>query len=248
MGRIALIGDFNPAVTAHRAIPLALGRAAADAGLNLGWDWVGTATIGGNVEAQLAGYTGVWVVPASPYADTDAALAAIRYARERNIPFLGTCGGFQHAMLEYAAACWEVTDPAHAELSPEAPDPVIAPLSCGLVEVTGDIRLVPGSRLAAIYGCLETTEGYHCSYGLSPRYAARLESGPLKVGARDAAGEVRAVELDGHPFFFATLFQPERSALKDLPHPLIAEFARHAAEPASSLRRCTSSSWRHPRT
>jgi CTP synthase (UTP-ammonia lyase) len=225
MGRIALIGDFNPVVTAHRAIPLALGRAAADGGLNLSWAWVGTATIGRNVEAQLAGYTGVWVVPASPYADTEAALAAIRYARERNIPFLGTCGGFQHAMLEYAAACWGVTDPAHAELSPEASDPVIAPLSCGLVEVTGDIRLVPGSRLAAMYRCLEATEGYHCNYGLSPRYAARLESGPLKVGARDAAGEVRAVELEGHPFFFATLFQPERSALADRSHPLIAEFA-----------------------
>ncbi len=226
MARIALIGDFNPHVTAHRAIPLALGRAAKDAGLDLNWDWIDTATIGRNAAARLAGYSGIWLVPASPYADTAAALGSIRLAREEQVPFLGTCGGFQHAMLEYAANVWDVSQPAHAELQPEAQDPVIAPLSCGLVEVTGDIRLVPGTRLARLYGRNETTEGYHCNYGLSPRYAARLESGPLKVAARDGAGEVRAVELDGHPFFFATLFQPERSALKDLPHPLISEFAQ----------------------
>jgi CTP synthase (UTP-ammonia lyase) len=240
MARIALIGDFNPEVTAHRAIPLALNRAAKDANLDLNWDWIDTASMGRNIAARLAGYTGIWVVPASPYADTEAALSSIRLARERNIPFLGTCGGFQHAMLEYAANVWDVDHPAHAELRPDATDPVIAPLSCGLVEVTGDIRLVPGSRLAGLYGRLDTIEGYHCNYGLSPRYAERLNSGRLKVGARDGAGEVRAVELEGHPFFLATLFQPERSALADRSHPLIAEFAREAASPASSLRRSAS--------
>jgi CTP synthase (UTP-ammonia lyase) len=51
-----------------------------------------------------------------------------------------------------------------------------------------------------------------------------LESGPLRVAARDLAGEVRAVELDGHPFFIATLFQPERSGLEGRRHPLIEAF------------------------
>jgi CTP synthase (UTP-ammonia lyase) len=226
MARVALIGDFNPDVTAHRAIPLALGRAARDAGLELDWDWIGTASIGRDVAARLRGYTGVWCVPASPYADTGAALAAIRHARERGIPFLGTCGGFQHAMLEYAAACWAVAQPAHTELSPGALDPVIAPLSCGLVEVTGDIHLVQGSRLAKLYQGLSATEAYHCSYGLSPRYAERLLAGPLRVSARDAAGEVRAVELEGHPFYIATLFQPERAILSGRSHPIIVAFAQ----------------------
>ena len=229
MIRIALIGDHNPEVTAHRAIPLALQRAATDAGLDLGWDWVGTATFGPDAPARLAGYDGVWCVPASPYADTRAALAAIRHAREGGIPFLGTCGGFQHAMLEYAATCWAVERPAHAELDPEASDPVIAPLSCGLVEVNDEVRLAPGSRLAAIYGGLQASEGYHCNYGLSPRYAERLESGPLKVSARDGAGQVRAVELDGHPFFIATLFQPERAILAGRAHPVIGAFIAAAA-------------------
>lgn len=75
-------------------------------------------------------------------------------------------------------------------------------------------------------------EAYHCRYGLDPRYAQRLDSGPLRVAVRDANGEARAVELTGHPFFIATLFQPERAALEDRAHPVIAAFvgaARAAA-------------------
>ena len=160
----------------------------------------------------------------SPYANTDGALDAIRVARERRIPFLGTCGGFQHALLEYAGAVWGVHAPAHAELDPSAADPVIAPLTCGLVEQSGTIRFEPGSRLRAIYGSDEAVEGYHCNYGLNPACAGRFATGPLRVAARDLAGDVRAVELDGHPFFVATLYQPERSGLDGRRHPLIAAF------------------------
>ena len=109
-----------------------------------------TSTLVGDVTAHLEMFDGIWCVPASPYANTDGALDAIRVARERRVPFLGTCGGFQHALLEYAGAVWGVPAPAHAELDPSAADPVIAPLTCGLVEQTGTIRFEPGSRLLAI--------------------------------------------------------------------------------------------------
>jgi CTP synthase (UTP-ammonia lyase) len=56
------------------------------------------------------------------------------------------------------------------------------------------------------------TEEYHCRYGLSSGYMDRFASGPLRVSGRDTEAEIRAIELDGHPFLFATLFQPERSA------------------------------------
>jgi CTP synthase (UTP-ammonia lyase) len=176
-------------------------------------------------------------VPASPYANTDGALAAIRVARERGVPFLGTCGGFQHALLDYAGAVWTVAAPAHAELDPAAADPVIAPLTCGLVEQTGAIRFEPGTRLRAIYGSDDAVEGYHCNYGLNPSYAARLDLGPLRVAARDLAGDVRAVELDGHPFFVATLYQPERSGLAGRRHPLIAAFVDAVRAHATARRR-----------
>lgn len=225
MTRIALIGDHDPAITAHRAIPLALERTATDAGLRLFWDWVGTETIDRDAAARLEAYDGIWCVPGSPYRSTEGALDAIRFARESGRAFLGTCGGFQHAMLEYARSVWGRERPAHAEIDPSADDLVIAPLSCPLVQVSGRVRFEPGSRLRAIYGAPEAEEGYHCSYGLAPAYAARLASGPLRIAARDLDREVRAVELDGHPFYIATLFQPERSALAGHAHPLIAAFA-----------------------
>jgi CTP synthase (UTP-ammonia lyase) len=233
--RLALIGDHNPAVVAHQGIPLALALAGDAASAALDWTWVDTSTLIGDVPAHLAAFDGVWVVPASPYANTAGAIAAIRWARERGVPFLGTCGGFQHALLEFAEAAWGVVSPAHAELDPTSADPVIAPLSCGLVERTGTIRFAPGSRLFALHGA-EAVEGYHCNYGLNPAYAARLETGRLRVTGRDADGDVRAIELDGHPFFVATLYQPERSGLAGRPHPLILAFADAARAHAAGRR------------
>jgi CTP synthase (UTP-ammonia lyase) len=168
-------------------------------------------------------------VPASPYASADGALAAIRYARESSRPFLGTCGGFQHAVLEYARNVLGCSAAAHAETAPDAAMPVIARLTCSLVEKSGSVRVADGSRLRGIYGAAEVTEGYHCNYGFNPAYEGLLsDPDGLRVAARDSAGEVRAVELAQHPFFIATLFQPERSGLRGADHPLINAFVEAA--------------------
>ena len=222
--RIALIGDYNAAVKAHQAIPRALALAGESLGHSCSSEWLHTGTLDEDPSVQLAPFQGIWCVPASPYANARGAIAVIRLARETGKPFLGTCGGFQHAMLEYAEAVWGVTRPVHAELDPTAADPVIAPLECSLVEKEGEVRFGPGSKIGSIYGVPSAFEGYHCRYGLSREYAGRLTSGPLRASAWDADGDVRAVELDGPPFFVATLFQPERSALSDRFHPLIRAF------------------------
>jgi CTP synthase (UTP-ammonia lyase) len=227
--RIALIGDYNPAVIAHRAIPEALTLAGQHSGVTVESLWVHTATIGQDPAIQFADVAGIWCVPASPYADTDGALAGIRFARESGRPFLGTCGGFQHALLEYARSVLDLPTAAHAETDPEAGVPLIAPLTCGLVEQTGKVFLLEGSRLREWYGQSEAIEGYHCRYGLNPAFEAAFAASMLRVTARDAAGEVRAAELQGHPFFVATLFQPERSALRGERHPIIGAFVAAAS-------------------
>ena len=89
MPRLAPVGDHNPEVVAHRAIPLALELARINLGATLVWDWIGTDTIT-DAPRQLAGHAGVWCVPGSPYKNMDGALAAIRFARETKRPFLGT--------------------------------------------------------------------------------------------------------------------------------------------------------------
>ena len=221
--RIALVGDYDPSVTAHQAIPIAIELAARHHGRNVDGEWIHTSKIS-DPEKMFAGYDGVWCVPASPYANTQGALDAIRAARERGIPFLGTCGGFQHAVLEYARNVQGWTDADHAELNPNAVAPLIALLKCSLVEKEAEIRLAEGSLILRSYGCQRIVEGYRCSYGVNPEYTDRLFDGALRPTAWDKDGEVRAAELVGHPFFVGTLFQPERKALKGELPPLVRDF------------------------
>jgi len=222
--RIGLIGDYNDTVTAHQAIPRALELAGDALGASVHFAWVPTEEI--EDDLRIREFDGLWCVPASPYRSMEGALRAIRFARERGRPFLGTCGGFQHAIIEYARNVLGWVDAEHAESAPNAARLVITPLACALVEKTDTIRLQEGSILAAAYGCLEAIEGYHCSYGINSAFLSAITAGPLHVSAGDLAGDVRAVELEGHPFFVATLFQPERASLAGKIPPLVAAFVR----------------------
>jgi CTP synthase (UTP-ammonia lyase) len=225
--RVGLIGDHDPSVPAHRAIPLALALAAEGTGIPTAHEWVPTNEI--TDDARIAGYDALWCVPASPYRSTEGALRAIHFAREDGRPFLGTCGGFQHAVLEYARSVLGWSDAEHAETHPDAECLVVTPLACALVEAEDAVRFRPGSRLRAAYGTAEAREGYRCRYGLNPAFRDALTAGPLRIAAEDAAGDVRGVELDGHPFFVATLFQPERAALRGEVPPIAFAFLRAAA-------------------
>jgi CTP synthase (UTP-ammonia lyase) len=221
--RVALVGDFNPSVVAHQAIPQALGLAGAQHGVEVEPVWVHTSSISG-AAARLAGFDGVWCVPASPYANTMGALDAVRYARERGRPFLGTCGGFQHALIEYARNVCGMPEAQHAETDPAAALPLIAPLACSLVERSEEMLLVEGGLLRRAYGLPRITEGYHCSFGLNCEYESLLFRDGLQANAHGVNGEVRGVELAGHPFYVAVLFQPERRALRGEAPPLVAAF------------------------
>ena len=235
--RIALVGDYDPAIVPHQAIPRALALAGEALRSPIEAVWVHTTELADDVAARLAAFDAIWCVPASPYASMHGALGAIGFARTTGRPFLGTCGGFQHALIEYARDVLGIADADHAESNPDAARPIIGPLACSLVGVTGGIRFAEGSRVREIYGRPDAVEAYHCNYGVNPAYAALFESGPLRVTATDEAGEPRVVELVGHPFFVATLFQPERSALRGERHPLITAFAAAAAAAAAATRR-----------
>jgi CTP synthase (UTP-ammonia lyase) len=232
---IALVGDFSSDAIAHRAIPRALELASAAVGRDVSWRWIHTGAIR-DAARDLASCAAVWVVPASPYANMSGALEAIRWARETGRPFLGTCGGFQHALIEFARNVAGLVDADHAESNAHAETLVMTPLSCSLVEMTGSIHFATGSQLRGIFGRDQAVEGYHCNYGLNVEYRARLEKAGLHFSGFDDAGEVRAFELPSHPFFIGTLFQPERSALRGEVHPLIGAFVRarraeHSADP-----------------
>jgi len=223
---IGLIGDFNPDVTAHRAIPLALSLSSKRFGIEINPVWLPTDFIKNN--AQLNSLDGLWCVPASPYKSMEGALTAIKYARENKIPFLGTCGGFQHAVIEYFRIVLQMKEAAHSEINPDTTHPVISQLSCSLIEKDGTIFFKDESCIAKIYGALSAEETYHCSYGFNSAYINLLRKSNLKISGKDKEGEVRVLELQNHPFFILTLYQPERSGLRGEEHPLINAFVSAA--------------------
>jgi CTP synthase (UTP-ammonia lyase) len=202
--RIALVGDCNETQKAHKAIPRAL---AAAPGAPAEGVWVSTESIGNG--SSLSEFDGIWCVPGMPYRNPEGVLRSIRRARESRTPFLGTSAGFQYALIEHARNLLGMVGADHQKTNPKAAVPLISQLGCALVGVKARVRLSPGSALRKAYGTPERTVEYYCSFGLNSRFRRLMESGSLHVTAVDDQDEIRAVELDGHPFFAATLFQPE---------------------------------------
>ncbi len=226
--RIGLIGDFQDQHKAHLAIPKLL----ADSG-SVETVWVPTDSIG-NGEA-LAEFDGLWCVPGMPYRSAEGVLRGIQYARQSHKPFLGTSAGFQYTILEYARNVMGLSGADHQKTNPKAVLPLISHLDAALAGVKARVRFTGGSRLHKAYGQRESIEEYHCSFGLNPRFRRLIEGGGLMAAAVDDDDEVRAVELDGHPFYVGTLFQPELRS----PSPLAAAFVaicervRHGAAKAA---------------
>jgi CTP synthase (UTP-ammonia lyase) len=216
--RIGLIGDYNAKVRAHLAIPRALELAAEGRAVHPVWLFTRDLD-----RQELSGFDGLWCVPNSPYESMSNALSAIRYAREHNVPFLGTCGGFQHAIIEYARNVLALEEADHQESSPEAGMLLVSRLACSLVGVRQVIKLTAGSRAASIIG--ETTEDeFYCNFGLNPRFAPLFNGSGLEITGYDETGEPRVAELPAHRFFVCTLFQPELKAEKGIAHPLIRAY------------------------
>jgi len=131
---LAIVGDFNSANKSHMATNEAIVHSSAALESEVEACWIDTpelAAPGGL--GRLAGASGLWIAPASPYKSMEGALAAIRLARKRGIPLLGTCGGFQHIILEYARNVLGIADAQHEESEPDGSRLLIARLSCSLV-------------------------------------------------------------------------------------------------------------------
>jgi len=217
--KIALVGDRSPTVRAHGRIPLLIDALRRRDGIVLDPYWIPSTQAD-----DLTAFDGIWVVPGSPYRDREKVLGAVGTAREHGIPFLGTCGGFQHAIIHLAQTLAGIPDANHAEYGSTDRD-VIVELECSLVGHEGVIRYTPGTLIAEIAGVDQRMERYHCSYGIAPGFVEQLEAAGVVFGAHDADDAPRALELPDHPFFLGTLFQPELAGDGSRAHPVIRAFA-----------------------
>ncbi len=117
MKTIAIIAEYTETYEPHVATNRAIEHSRDALGFDISYQWISTADITDDLFQQ---YDALWVAPGSPYKNMDKTLWAIRRAREQQIPALGTCGGFQHIMLEYARNVLMIEDAQHAEYDPYA--------------------------------------------------------------------------------------------------------------------------------
>jgi len=241
--RIGILGDYNPDFRSHPATTDSVQHAAKKIGLKVESEWIPTPSLTPNSsEKILEGFDALWAAPGSPYKSFDGMLKGIEFARRRDWPFLGTCGGFQYALIEFARNVLGIADADTAENNSGSKNVVIYPVACAVPGRKGDapklsgkvpeIRLRPGSYLQSFYGKEKeiVTEEFFCNFEVNPDYEwCAMEAG-FPVVARGADGEIRAIESPTHRFFIATLFQPQLSSTEKHPHPVILAFVQAAAD------------------
>jgi CTP synthase (UTP-ammonia lyase) len=239
--RIGIIGDFNPQFRSHHATNDSLQHAAAKLGLKVESEWLSTpALVEEGAPKKLETFDGLWASPGSPYKSMDGMLKGIEFARRRDWPFLGTCGGFQYAVIEFARNVLGLKDADTAENNSGSKNIVIYPVACAILDrapnapklsgVVPEIRIRPGSYLQTFYSQEVIQEEFFCNFELNPDYEwCSIEAG-FPIAARGPNGEVRAIESPTHRFFIATLFQPQLSSKPDNPHPLVIAFVQAAAD------------------
>jgi CTP synthase (UTP-ammonia lyase) len=169
-------------------------------------------------------------------------LKGIQFARVRDWPFLGTCGGFQYAFIEFARNVLNITDADSAENNSGSKNVIIYPVACAVPDGKSNapklsgaipaIRLRPGSYLQSFYGKeVETvTEAFFCNFEINPDFEWTTMEAGFPVVARGPQGEIRAIESPMHRFYVATLFQPQLSSTEKDPHPIVLAFVQAAAD------------------
>jgi len=239
--RIGILGDLEPGSRGYNAINDALQHAAAKLKIKLDSQWIATPSVlAPDAKKLLESFDGIWATPGSPYKSFDGMLKGIEFARRRDWPFLGTCGGFQYALIECARNVLGIKDADTAENNSGSKNIIIFPVACAvpnrkkdapkLSGVVSEIRLRPGSYLQSFYTQDTVTEEYFCNFEVNPDYEwAAMEAG-FPVVARGAQGEIRAIESPTHRFYVATLFQPQLSSKPGKPHPLVLAFVQAAAD------------------
>ena len=216
------MGDFDASNQTHIANNEALDHAAKKFNKPFQYEWVGTERIEPEFETIISSYDGFLIAPGSPYKSMTGVLKIIEYARTHQIPTLGTCGGFQHMIIEFARNVLDIIDAEHAETNPYASKLVINPLTCSLKGQTLEIEIIQKESLVnSIFNTSTITENYYCNFGLNPEYQEQIHQAGFSMVASDKHKEARIVELNNHPFFIGTLFVPQANSSFEKPHPIV---------------------------
>lgn len=234
---VAIVGKYIQLTDAYLSVVEALSHAgiANDCKLNLRWVNSEDIEIHGAAK-YLEGMQGVVVPGGFGVRGVDGKVAAVKYAREQRIPFLGLCLGMQCAAIEWARNLAGLDAANSSEFDPETPNPVIhlLPEQEDVVDLGGTMRLglyacriAPNTLTHQLYQEEVVYERHRHRYEFNNAYRTLLlESGFVVSGSSPDGRLVEIIELTDHPFFIATQFHPEFESRPNSPHPLLTGFVR----------------------
>ncbi len=243
---IAIVGKYVEYEDSYKSLKEALVHGAVGQSLKLNVTWVeadGLETKDPNdrsYEAQLEGYDGILVPGGFGKRGIAGMLKAIRYAREKKVPYFGICLGMQTACIEYARNVCGLEEANSSEFDQSTPHRIIYKLRelKGIDELGGTMRLgawecklEPDSIAAHAYGKTEISERHRHRYEFNREYEALLTGAGLRItGSTPDGTYVEIVEIPDHPYFLGCQFHPEFKSKPLEPHPLFREFIKASYE------------------
>ncbi len=232
---IGLVGKYVDLPDAYLSVVEALKHGALAAGVSLDLRWIPSDEVDGLLAASyLEGVDGIVVPGGFGVRGIEGKIAAVRHARENDIPFLGLCLGLQCAVIEFARSRLGLTGANSAEFDPTTPHPVIDLMVAqqDVEDLGGTMRLglyparlTEGSISRELYGEELIYERHRHRYEVNNRYRKDLETAGMRLaGISPDEQLVEIIELPEHPYFVASQFHPEFKSRPDDPHPLFAGF------------------------
>jgi CTP synthase len=234
---IGIVGKYVEYEDSYKSLKEALVHGALAQNLKLKVTWIEAEGLEvENYEPQLEGFDGILVPGGFGKRGIEGMLNAIRYAREKQVPYFGICLGMQTACIEFARNVCGLAKANSGEFDPATPHRIIYKLRelIGVEEMGGTMRLgawdcvlVPGSLAATAYSKTEISERHRHRYEFNREYEAVLTGGGLRLtGTTPDATYVEIVEIPGHPFFLGCQFHPEFKSKPLEPHPLFRDFVK----------------------
>ena len=238
---IAIVGKYTEYQDSYKSLKEALTHGAISQHLKLDVTWVEGEDLESKTpedrsyESKLEGFDGILVPGGFGKRGIEGMLNAIRYAREKKVPYFGICLGMQTACIEFARNVCGLKDANSSEFDPASPHRIIYKLRelLGVEEMGGTMRLgawtcvlQEGSLASRAYGgAREISERHRHRYEFNREYEALLTGAGLRIsGTTPDSTYVEIVELPDHPFFLGCQFHPEFKSKPLEPHPLFREF------------------------
>ncbi len=239
--RIAIVGKYVDQTESYKSLNEALvhGGIANDCRVSL--EYVDSSDVEKLGAETLLSHADAILVPGGfGMRGTEGKIAAVRYAREKRVPYFGICLGLQMAAIEFARNVLGLSGANSHEFDEATPHPVVSLMADqkSVVAKGGTMRLgayectlKPGSLAHKLYGRPLISERHRHRYEVNNAYRARFEErGFVASGVNDQLGLVEVIELEGHPYFIGCQYHPEFQSKPFQPHPLFAGFVRAALE------------------